>query len=183
MNGYDEKYRGWGCEDDDLRLRLRQAGMRINSILRWTHTYHQWHEPDPTAPDVWNRGANVSRLQRSYRLTRCVDGLSKRRLTDLNVRFVGSEHFVEHAQQLFPFTSKLHIDSPELEMEILVNPADGITCSKAQCNVLLLLDGGKQPRKGLNNFDVIISDQSISHSSNAVIYSINEFKKEFFNAA
>ena len=73
-----------------------------------------------------------------------MDGLSKRRLTDLNVRFVGPQHLVEHAQQLFPFTSKRHIDSPELEMEILVNPADGNTCSKAQCNVLLLLDGGKQ---------------------------------------
>ena len=26
VNGYDENFHGWGCEDDDLRLRLRRAG-------------------------------------------------------------------------------------------------------------------------------------------------------------
>ena len=33
VNGYDENFVGWGCEDDDLRLRLRHAGVRIESIL------------------------------------------------------------------------------------------------------------------------------------------------------
>src|SRR4029078_7807373 len=25
INGYDENFQGWGCEDDDLRIRLRRA--------------------------------------------------------------------------------------------------------------------------------------------------------------
>ncbi len=36
VNGYDENFEGWGCEDDDLRYRLRQAGVAVESILRWT---------------------------------------------------------------------------------------------------------------------------------------------------
>ena len=30
INGYDENFQGWGCEDDDLRLRLRRAGVESN---------------------------------------------------------------------------------------------------------------------------------------------------------
>jgi len=38
VNGYDENFEGWGCEDDDFRIRLRQAGVQVASILRFTHT-------------------------------------------------------------------------------------------------------------------------------------------------
>ena len=75
INGYDEQFEGWGCEDDDLRLRLRQAGTQICSILRWTHTYHLWHPPGKTTPNQWKRGANVAYLNRDNRPTRCVRGL------------------------------------------------------------------------------------------------------------
>ena len=47
VNGFDENYRGWGQEDDDLGRRLRRAGVRFDSILGWTQTYHLWHPPDP----------------------------------------------------------------------------------------------------------------------------------------
>ena len=36
INGYDEEFQGWGCEDDDLRLRLRKAGKKIRSIMNIT---------------------------------------------------------------------------------------------------------------------------------------------------
>ena len=64
INGYDENFQGWGCEDDDLRCRLHAAGVRIESILRWTHTYHLWH---PT--DVDHAGKLEARRQR--RITFC----------------------------------------------------------------------------------------------------------------
>src|SRR5262249_49795472 len=53
VNGYDEAFQGWGCEDDDLRLRLRRAGVRIQSILPWTNTFHLWHPADTTYPNSW----------------------------------------------------------------------------------------------------------------------------------
>ena len=83
INGYDEAFEGWGCEDDDLRIRLRQAGKRIRSILRWTRTYHLWHPMGSTTPKEWKEGANVSRLKRSQIPTRCERGLDS--TTDLNV--------------------------------------------------------------------------------------------------
>ena len=75
INGYDEAFEGWGCEDDDLRIRLRQHGVRIKSILGWTRTYHLWHPKTPTAPKEWRDGSNVHRLQRQQVPTRCKQGL------------------------------------------------------------------------------------------------------------
>ena len=77
INGYDELFRGWGCEDDDLRLRLRAAGLRIRSILPWTQTYHLWHPKTPTAPDAWRDGPNVDYLRRSRRPIRCLAGVDQ----------------------------------------------------------------------------------------------------------
>lgn len=75
INGYDEEFQGWGCEDDDLRVRLRQAGKKVRSILRWTRTYHLWHPPGSTTPDEWKKGKNVARLRRMDIPTRCERGL------------------------------------------------------------------------------------------------------------
>jgi len=75
INGYDEAFEGWGCEDDDLRIRLRQAGVRIKSILRWTRTYHLWHPKGDTTPTHWREGHNVDRIRRKAVETRCERGL------------------------------------------------------------------------------------------------------------
>ncbi|MCA9149631.1 MAG: hypothetical protein KDA92_10045, partial [Planctomycetales bacterium] len=77
INGYDENFRGWGCEDDDLRLRLRSVGVRIRSILRWTRTYHLWHPKSDTTPTKWKDGANVEYLLRANRTAYCENGLDK----------------------------------------------------------------------------------------------------------
>lgn len=77
VNGYDENFEGWGCEDDDLRLRLRMGGIRIQSILRWTYTFHLWHRTDVTAPVNWRQGRNVEYLTREQIPMRCTNGLIK----------------------------------------------------------------------------------------------------------
>jgi glycosyltransferase involved in cell wall biosynthesis len=77
VNGYDENFRGWGCEDDDLTHRLRAAGVRTRWINPWTCAYHVWHPRDATAPVVWQEGANVSYYQREHRPSRCLNGLLK----------------------------------------------------------------------------------------------------------
>lgn len=59
INGFDEKFVGWGCEDDDFRLRLRRVGVKIKSILKWTCSYHLWHPPTPSCPEKWRDGTNV----------------------------------------------------------------------------------------------------------------------------
>ena len=78
VNGYDEDFEGWGCEDDDLGFRLRKAGLRIESIRRWTRAYHLWHTPDATAPARWREGPNVQKLLGGNRPMFAVNGLHKR---------------------------------------------------------------------------------------------------------
>jgi glycosyltransferase involved in cell wall biosynthesis len=86
INGYDENFVGWGCEDDDLRLRARQVGLRVRSILRWTCTYHLWHPPGETTPSRWRDGHNVAYLLRSERPAFCENGLSKYLMGNVPVR-------------------------------------------------------------------------------------------------
>jgi glycosyltransferase involved in cell wall biosynthesis len=78
VNGYDENYRGWGCEDDDFGQRLRWAGLRLHSILGRTWAYHLWHATDPSAPQRWRDGANVKYFLSRPRVAWCENGLSKR---------------------------------------------------------------------------------------------------------
>jgi GT2 family glycosyltransferase len=75
VNGFDETFVGWGCEDDDLAFRLRKAGVRVASALGYTHAYHMWHPTDPTTPEKWTDGSNVARLQRLDRPVQCRAGL------------------------------------------------------------------------------------------------------------
>jgi glycosyltransferase involved in cell wall biosynthesis len=139
VNGYDENFEGWGCEDDDLRLRLRRAGVRVASILRWTHTYHLWHPSDTTMPAHWKEGANVSYYQRRGRLTRCRNGLEKRTLDDLAIAVVGRpdrKHAIAEwiARRFNPHPSR------RPEVEILLLPGEGRFTGRADCNVLVALE-------------------------------------------
>ncbi|NDC62889.1 MAG: glycosyltransferase [Planctomycetia bacterium] len=78
VNGCDERFRGWGQEDDDLGLRLRASGVRLESILDRTCSLHVWHPTDPTATPRWRDGPNVDYFLRRGRLTACRRGLVDR---------------------------------------------------------------------------------------------------------
>ncbi len=139
INGYDETFEGWGCEDDDLRYRLRRAGIRIRSILRWTHTYHLWHPGDVTQPKTWREGPNVRYLLRPGRLTRCRNGLVKRATADLVIRFVGEGAASPNVQRLIGRYLPPVSNAERPEVEILVVPGNGRFSGRAECNVLVAL--------------------------------------------
>jgi glycosyltransferase involved in cell wall biosynthesis len=83
VNGFDERFVGWGQEDDDITLRLRAAGVRLETVLDRTCSLHVWHPTDPTATARWRDGANVPYFLRKGRLTRCREGFTKRSPHDL----------------------------------------------------------------------------------------------------
>ncbi len=139
VNGYDENFQGWGCEDDDLRCRLRRSGVRVESILRWTHTYHLWHATDVTQPSTWKQGANVEYFLRKGRLTRCRNGLEKRSLADLSIRVVGRTSQPHVVARLLRGRFGAKSDAPA-EVEILFLPGEGRFSGKADCNVLVALE-------------------------------------------
>jgi glycosyltransferase involved in cell wall biosynthesis len=75
VNGFDESFVGWGCEDDDLAFRLRKSGRRIVSVLPYTYGYHLWHPTDPSHPTKWTKGPNYWRLENLNRPIKCQFGL------------------------------------------------------------------------------------------------------------
>jgi glycosyltransferase involved in cell wall biosynthesis len=75
VNGFDEEYVGWGCEDDDFAARLRMTGRSVRTAVGYTQAYHMWHPVDPSHPGVWSQGANVERLLHAKRESRCRNGV------------------------------------------------------------------------------------------------------------
>lgn len=67
VNGFDENYRGWGNEDDDLGRRLHSAGIRgVNPFLR-EYPLHLYHEPHQRGNERPNRKYYEKRLQEIHR--------------------------------------------------------------------------------------------------------------------
>jgi glycosyltransferase involved in cell wall biosynthesis len=75
VNGFDEEFVGWGCEDDDFAARLRMTGSTVRTAVGYTQAYHMWHPIDPSNPGIWSQGPNVARLLQGVRQVRCRKGL------------------------------------------------------------------------------------------------------------
>lgn len=160
VNGFDENYRGWGQEDDDLGRRLRWAGVRPASILGRTRLYHLWHPREPSATSDWRGGPNVSYYFRRGWLVRCRNGLVKRPLSDLAITIVGQTTEPAKALELWrecnlpsegwnsPLELSAGNQSPEVELLFL--PGRGHFSGRAQCNVLVVLDDSPVPDRLLD---------------------------------
>ncbi len=122
VNGFDEKYVGWGCEDDDFRLRLRRSGITIRSILKWTHSYHLWHPPTPSCPTKWRDGVNVRYfLDAEHRPAQCRHGL---------------QHLAETPDEKRNRTHGAPASRPPFA-EVLFRPGHGRFSGKANINVVV----------------------------------------------
>ena len=88
INGFDEKFVGWGGEDDDFARRLRRMGLRPKSVIGRARCLHLHHRPDPTFQGKVRWGPNHAYLHRGYFLTRCRQGIRKREVEDLSLHFL-----------------------------------------------------------------------------------------------
>ena len=156
VNGYDERFEGWGCEDDDLRLRLRRAGVRIRSILGHTFTYHLWHPTESTNPTHWRQGPNVAYLRRAARLTRCRNGLVKRGIDDVRISLASEHQKLEPVTNLLP--PEIRPKGRDPEIEVLVLPGEGNFSTTADARLLVILDESRQARRHARNADLVLSD-------------------------
>lgn len=176
VNGYDENFQGWGCEDDDLRLRLRRSGVRVESILRWTRTFHLWHPVDVTQPATWKQGANVEYLKRKGRLTRCRNGLSKRNPADLAIRVVVARSLNERARQLIPRLPASEPASPEVE--ILILPTAGKFSGRADCNILVALDPQSATASQLRDAHMVVGPAAThGHDRHLLRFPLDQFDR------
>lgn len=156
VNGFDERFVGWGGEDDDLRARLVQAGVTMRSIRHRTVSYHLWHPVDATVSRRWNEGPNAARVLRRSRLTRCVDGLVTRRMEDLSVRFRGGDAFLRLAASAYPFPARPVPSGERADVEFLFLPGSEGFSGDADCSVLVLAD--RVTRPPLEKADVLVTD-------------------------
>lgn len=140
INGFDQRFVGWGCEDDDLRLRLRRSGVLIKTIQPYTNSFHLWHVPNASRTKHWRDGPNVAYLQRGLRLTRCVEGLTQRTAADLRIALNGVCDRPEVARQQL---AKIDVDTVNhAEIEVLFLPGSGTFSDHADCRVVVVLEGG-----------------------------------------
>jgi glycosyltransferase involved in cell wall biosynthesis len=160
VNGYDENFQGWGGEDDDFTLRLRRVGVRVESILRWTRTYHLWHPFDATTPARLRDGANVPYLNRKFRLARCMNGLVKRGIGDLAVRVVGAPSRPQAAMALLESFGLNGKTDEQAEVEILLLPGQGRFSGRADCNVLVVLEDCRRAKRIARKAHVLVADRT-----------------------
>lgn len=72
VNGFDEEYTGYGCEDDDFGRRLYASGAQAAVVVNRAIVYHQWH---PTRkPADWNDAPGVARFNMDLP-TRAIHGI------------------------------------------------------------------------------------------------------------
>lgn len=140
VNGSDERFRGWGQEDDDLGLRLRSAGVALSSILGRTCTYHVWHPSDPSATARWRDGVNVPYFLRRGRLTRCRLGIERRHRRSLLWGLPGDRG----GDGLSGLLDRCLVDAPQAgagkpcEIDVVVWPGKGRFERRAECRLLVI---------------------------------------------
>lgn len=179
VNGYDENFQGWGCEDDDLRLRLRAGGVNVASIAWWTNTYHLWHPKAPSAPVTWRAGANVDYFERPLRLTRCLAGLNKRRLQDLHIRFVGQRPSKETFDKL-PLWCRVAAasnqrSSESAEIEIAFAGGGGHFAADCNCRLLVVPRGLTANANLAGAASLVFSDTPVTGAKADCCFPLRDF--------
>ena len=75
VNGFDERYSGWGLEDSDLVIRLLRAGVRHKSARFSAPVIHLWHAENDRSQLAENRN-RLDDILASDRIT-ALDGLDR----------------------------------------------------------------------------------------------------------
>jgi predicted glycosyltransferase involved in capsule biosynthesis len=76
VNGFDEKFVGWGGEDIDLGIRLVSSGVYGRSVIRSARVLHMWHAREKNSED-WKKGVNMDYFNRKHIKPVCDVGLKK----------------------------------------------------------------------------------------------------------
>jgi len=151
VNGSDERFRGWGQEDDDLGLRLRAAGVRLESILDRTRSFHVWHPVDASSTPRWRDGVNVPYFLRRGRLARCRRGLVARGNGDVLWGLpsdVASTPAGRRVDALLDGAPRAAPTEP-CEIEIALWPGAGRFTRPAECRLLVVEPGRGNPPPGI----------------------------------
>ena len=143
VNGFDERFVGWGHEDDDLGLRLRAAGVRLETILGLTHSLHVWHETDVTATPRWRDGVNVRYFERRGRLTACRRGLVARPAAAITWGLPADLMTTRLGRSIATQLAGASIAAPgePCEIDLVIRPGTARFTRAAECRLAVMLSG------------------------------------------
>jgi glycosyltransferase involved in cell wall biosynthesis len=74
IHGYDERYIGWGAEDDDLIKRFRLLGLKKKDISHISSYIHQWHPQRWGSANGEQREKNEEYFLKNHTIVRNQDG-------------------------------------------------------------------------------------------------------------
>ena len=77
VNGFDEKFTGWGLEDDDFARRLYKAGISGRSVILEARALHLWHPSVGSKPQSISESPNMAYFKRPDVPAYCIEGLTK----------------------------------------------------------------------------------------------------------
>jgi hypothetical protein len=139
VNGCDERFVGWGQEDDDLGLRLRATGVRLESILDRTWSLHVRHPVDTSATPRWRDGVNVPYFLRRGRLKSCRHGLVERAAHDVLWGLPADAADTPLGREVLAQLVAAPQAGPgePCEVEIVLRPGRGRFGRRAECRLLL----------------------------------------------
>jgi len=159
VNGFDERFVGWGQEDDDLGLRLKAAGVQLESVLDQTQSLHVWHPTDPSATPRWRDGANVSYFSRRGRLTACRVGLVSRGNAVVSWGLPDDLAATPLGRRLAGLLARATVAAPAAacEIEIAVAPSAAGFTRPAECRLLLVPAGTQPPARLARQADQILT--------------------------
>jgi glycosyltransferase involved in cell wall biosynthesis len=85
VNGFDQRYVGWGHEDTDLGRRLRRRGIVCPEALSPAVVLHLWHKTEGTFAGRVRDCPNAKYFDRGFYLSRCRMGLEVRSYESLGM--------------------------------------------------------------------------------------------------
>lgn len=91
VNGLDERYEGWGQEDEDLRRRLVLHGAKVGTVIGKANGLHLWHRADKSFLGARRKSPNWNYYERGFHLSRCRRGLLERPLDQLTGVVLGGD--------------------------------------------------------------------------------------------
>ncbi len=118
VNGFDERFVGWGLEDEDFSRRLVAMGRGKVSAVKQAPVVHLCHPPDPSFGGRARLSVNSGYFHRGYYLRCCRLGYRVRPVTDLSVRC----RELPRLEAMFPAGGG---ESGEIDLVLSRSPSDG----------------------------------------------------------
>lgn len=120
VNGLDQRYEGWGQEDEDLRRRLVVRGWSPGTVIGVANCLHLWHKADATFLGKRKLSPNWRYYERGFQLSVCRFGLVDRPLASLAARVTAADPALAAQAR-----AALGLGEPgrgKLELEVVVDP-------------------------------------------------------------